>query len=149
LGTQFLRHYHMPIVPEKRWIAQYGLIIVGKVLSRCWCSWSDRPLAVTSITCWITHIEGAFEATDAVQIVRSLGQRSPRNYHYSSVELRSIQGHRSTDIIDLLGYLGEETVIHRDNLYWVKISYRLQKPSNPFTNLPSIGQYLTLFILPL
>jgi glutamate 5-kinase len=32
------------------------------------------------------------------------------------VELDRIRGHRSADIIDLLGYLGEETVVHRDNL---------------------------------
>jgi glutamate 5-kinase len=65
----------------------------------------------------ITQIAGTFEATDAVELCDGNGKEIARGIvNYSSVELDRIQGHQSIDIIDLLGYLGEETVIHRDNL---------------------------------
>jgi glutamate 5-kinase len=52
-----------------------------------------------------------------VQLCDASGKEIGRGItNYSSVELDRIHGHRSTDIIDLLGYLGEETVVHRDNL---------------------------------
>jgi len=36
--------------------------------------------------------------------------------NYGSEELHQIQGQRSIDIPQILGYMGAETVIHRDNL---------------------------------
>jgi uncharacterized NAD-dependent epimerase/dehydratase family protein len=36
--------------------------------------------------------------------------------NYSSTELNIVRGHRSSDIVDLLGYVSDETVVHRDNL---------------------------------
>jgi glutamate 5-kinase len=65
----------------------------------------------------ITQIEGDFEATDAVQLCDDLGREIAKGIvNYSSMELVRIHGHRSSDIAELLGYIGEDTVVHRDNL---------------------------------
>jgi glutamate 5-kinase len=115
LGTQFTPQLRADSA-RKRWIA-HGLVTVGKVYL--------DPGAVAAITsggksllpAGITQIEGTFEATDAVELCDASGKEIARGIvNYSRVELDRIQGHRSTDIIDLLGYIGEETVVHRDNL---------------------------------
>lgn len=115
LGTQFTPQLRADSA-RKRWIA-HGLIIVGKVYLDAGAVEAIVTGGKSLLPAGITHIEGAFEATDAVQLCDRLGKEIGRGItNYSSVELDRIQGHRSTDIIDLLGYLGEETVIHRDNL---------------------------------
>ena len=115
LGTQFTPQLRADSA-RKRWIA-HGLIIVGKIYLDAGAVEAIVTGGKSLLPAGITHIEGAFEATDAVQLCDRLGKEIGRGItNYSSVELERIQGHRSTDIIDLLGYLGEETVIHRDNL---------------------------------
>lgn len=115
LGTQFTPQLRADSA-RKRWIA-HGLITVGKVYLDAGAVEAIVTGGKSLLPAGITHIEGAFEATDAVQLCDRLGKEIGRGItNYSSVELDRIQGHRSTDIIDLLGYLGEETVIHRDNL---------------------------------
>ena len=115
LGTQFTPQLRADSA-RKRWIA-HGLITVGKVYLDAGAVEAIVTGGKSLLPAGITHIEGAFEATDAVQLCDRLGKEIGRGItNYSSVELERIQGHRSTDIIALLGYLGEETVIHRDNL---------------------------------
>jgi glutamate 5-kinase len=36
--------------------------------------------------------------------------------NYSSTELNQIRGRKSSEIPTILGYVGAETVVHRDNL---------------------------------
>ena len=115
LGTQFTPQLRADSA-RKRWIA-HGLITVGKVYLDAGAVEAIVTGGKSLLPAGITHIEGAFEATDAVQLCDSLGKEIGRGItNYSSLELDRIQGHRSTDIIDILGYLGEETVVHRDNL---------------------------------
>jgi glutamate 5-kinase len=115
LGTQFTPQLRADSA-RKRWIA-HGLITVGKVYL--------DPGAVRAITtdgksllpAGIVRIEGDFDATDAVQLCDDRGLEIGRGIvNYSSTELDRIHGHRSSDIAKLLGYVGEDTVIHRDNL---------------------------------
>jgi glutamate 5-kinase len=115
LGTQFTPQLRADSA-RKRWIA-HGLVIVGKVYL--------DPGAVRAITAdgksllpaGIVRIEGDFDATDAVQLCDDQGLEIARGIvNYSSIELDRIHGHRSSDIAELLGYVGEDTVIHRDNL---------------------------------
>jgi glutamate 5-kinase len=115
LGTQFTPQLRADNA-RKRWIA-HGLVTTGKL-------YLDRG-AVAAITiggksllpAGIIQIEGDFEATDAVQLCDELGKEVARGIvNYSSTELQLIHGHRSTDIVNLLGYVSDETVVHRDNL---------------------------------
>jgi glutamate 5-kinase len=65
----------------------------------------------------ILSIEGDFDATDAVELCDAEGKEIARGIvNYSSRELNIVRGHRSSDIVDLLGYVSDETVVHRDNL---------------------------------
>jgi glutamate 5-kinase len=115
LGTQFTPQLRADNA-RKRWIA-HGLITVGKVFLDDGAVQAIVTGGKSLLPAGITRIEGEFEATDAVQLCDAVGREIGRGItNYSSNELDRIQGHRSTDIIDLLGYLGEETVVHRDNL---------------------------------
>ena len=65
----------------------------------------------------ITNIEGDFDTQEAVQLSDGDGNEIARGLvNYNSVELQKIQGARSRQIREILGYEGAETVIHRDNL---------------------------------
>jgi glutamate 5-kinase len=115
LGTQFTPQLRADNA-RKRWIA-HGLITVGKVYLDDGAVQAIVASGKSLLPAGITQIEGEFEATDAVQLCDATGKEIGRGIvNYSSAELDRIQGHRSTDILDLLGYLGEETVVHRDNL---------------------------------
>ncbi len=115
LGTQFTPQLRADSA-RKRWIA-HGLVPVGKIFL--------DPGAVRAIVAdgksllpaGITQIEGEFDATDAVQLCDDRGREIAKGIaNYSSAELERIHGHRSSDIAELLGYVGEDTVVHRDNL---------------------------------
>jgi len=65
----------------------------------------------------ITKIEGEFSTSEAVNLVDFQGKEIGKgivNYNYQ--ELTKIQGKNSADIVNILGYYGSGTVIHRDNL---------------------------------
>jgi len=65
----------------------------------------------------IVAIEGEFPAQSAVQVMDESGQEIARGLvNYSSEELQQIRGCHSEAIGERLGYVGPETVIHRDNL---------------------------------
>ncbi len=65
----------------------------------------------------VTAVEGAFERGDAV-IVRSAegGEIARGLVAYSAADARQIIGHKSREIESILGYLGREELIHRDDL---------------------------------
>jgi glutamate 5-kinase len=93
------------------------LITVGKIFLDAGAVAAISTGGKSLLPAGIARVEGEFEATDAVQLCDASGTEIARGItNYSSSELDRIQGHRSTDILDLLGYLGEETVVHRDNL---------------------------------
>jgi glutamate 5-kinase len=65
----------------------------------------------------IKSVSGEFEAQEAVQLCDHQGTEIARGLvNYSSDELQKIRGCHSREIFPILGYVGAETVIHRDNL---------------------------------
>jgi glutamate 5-kinase len=65
----------------------------------------------------IVQVKGEFAATDAVQLCDTEGREIARGLvNYNSTEIQQIKGQHSHDIPQLLGYMGAETVVHRDNL---------------------------------
>ena len=115
LGTQFTPQLRADSA-RKRWIA-HGLVTVGKIYLDPGAVAAIATGGKSLLPAGITQIEGDFEATDAVELCDGVGKEIARGIvNYSRIELDRIQGHRSIDIIDLLGYIGEETVVHRDNL---------------------------------
>jgi len=65
----------------------------------------------------ILDIEGNFETGDAVYCVDSEGNRIAKGLvNYSSSEINTIKGKRTTEIEKLLGFKYSDEAIHRDNL---------------------------------
>jgi glutamate 5-kinase len=115
LGTQFTPQLRADSA-RKRWIA-HGLVAVGKLYLDDGAVRAIIDGGKSLLPAGITQIEGAFDATDAVELCDAQGKEIARGIvNYSKSELDRIHGHRSSDILGLLGYMGEETVVHRDNL---------------------------------
>ncbi len=115
LGTQFTPQLRADSA-RKRWIA-HGLVTVGKIYLDDGAVRAIISSGKSLLPAGITQIEGDFDATDAVELCDPHGKEIARGIvNYSSTELDRIHGHQSSDIINLLGYIGEETVVHRDNL---------------------------------
>lgn len=65
----------------------------------------------------ITKINGDFERGDAIAILTADGHEIGRGLTaYSSSDARLIMGHKTGDILELLGYRGRSEMIHRDDL---------------------------------
>lgn len=115
IGTQF-EAAKQTDKARKRWIANV-LIPQGKVYLdagaiKAICQKGKSLLAVG-----ILKVEGDFNANDAVELCNEMGLEIARGIvNYSSSEINQIKGQHSQDIVQLLGYLGAETIVHRDNL---------------------------------
>lgn len=65
----------------------------------------------------ITGVKGQFVRGDLVEIRNSRGRSIGRGLvNYSAGETDSIKGHHSDEILDILGYIDQEEVVHRDNM---------------------------------
>jgi len=115
LGTQFSPQPSLGNA-RKRWIA-HGLIPLGKIYLDQGAVAAITEQGKSLLAAGITKIEAEFVSGDAVQLCDPLGEEVARGLvNYSSGELQQIQGQRSAQISQILGYVGSETVIHRDNL---------------------------------
>jgi glutamate 5-kinase len=115
LGTQF-EPQPRPVNARKRWIA-HGLLPAGRLYLDPGAVKAVQQSGKSLLAAGITEIEGEFQNQDAVQICTAAGQEIARGIvNYSSVDLQKILGRRSDEIPKILGYAGEETIVHRDNL---------------------------------
>ena len=103
-----------PQVARKRWIAAMktrGVITVDEGAAKALQNGNSL------LPAGVRHVEGDFGRGDPLAIVgpdgRKLGQGLSR---YTAEEARAIQGHRSADIEDILGYAGRAALIHRDDM---------------------------------
>jgi glutamate 5-kinase len=115
VGTRF-EPQPRPANARKRWIA-HGLVPLGKLFLDDGAVRAIRKAGKSLLPAGIIGLEGSFESQDAVRLCDRAGQEIARGLvNYSSTELQKIQGHQSDEIATILGYPGEETVVHRDNL---------------------------------
>ncbi|MBI4780406.1 MAG: glutamate 5-kinase [Oscillatoriophycideae cyanobacterium NC_groundwater_1537_Pr4_S-0.65um_50_18] len=115
LGTQFEPQPRSSNA-RKRWIAN-GLVPAGKLYLDAGAVKALCQSGKSLLAAGIKEIEGEFQSQDAVQLCDRAGQEFARGIvNYSSAELQKILGHHSDEIAQILGYAGEETVVHRDNL---------------------------------
>ncbi len=103
-----------PQVARKRWIAAMktrGVITVDEGAAKALQNGNSL------LPAGVRHVEGDFGRGDPLAILgpdgRKLGQGLSR---YTAEEARAIQGHRSADIEDILGYAGRAALIHRDDM---------------------------------
>lgn len=114
-GTQFAAQ-PKTVNARKRWIA-YGMVTVGKLLLDDGAVSAVILKGKSLLPAGIIQVEGKFEANESVSICDRNGKEIARGItNYSSNDILRILGSQSEDIPKLLGFDGEETVVHRDNL---------------------------------
>lgn len=115
IGTQFEPQIGN-INARKRWIA-HGLVPVGKLYLDAGAVRAVQQAGKSLLAAGITRVIGEFHNHDAVQLCDPAGLEIARGIvNYSSTELQKICGAQSEQIAKILGYAGEETIVHRDNL---------------------------------
>ncbi|MBT3989176.1 MAG: glutamate 5-kinase [Rhodospirillaceae bacterium] len=104
-----------PQTARKQWIAgtlqPHGTIVVDQgAVKALKDGRSLLPAGVASI-------DGEFERGDAIAIKTADGHEIGRGLSaYSSDDARLIMGHKTGDILALLGYRGRDEMVHRDDL---------------------------------
>ena len=115
IGTQFEPQPRTENA-RKRWIA-HGLLPTGKLYLDSGALKAICQKGKSLLAAGITDVEGEFMASEAVELCDSEGKEIARGIvNYSSTEIEQIKGNHSDNIPSILGYMGSETVIHRDNL---------------------------------
>jgi glutamate 5-kinase len=105
-----------PFKARQRWIA-HGIVPTGLLYLDDGAVQAVQMSGKSLLAAGILHVEGEFESQDAVKLCDRRGQEFARGLvNYSSDELKQIRGHQSDAIVNILGYAGEETIVHRDNL---------------------------------
>ena len=115
LGT-FLQTHRRPQSARKQWLASLlhaqGKLVLDDGAVR---GVSDQGRSLLPIG--VVSVSGDFQRGDLVSCVDSTGRERARGLvNYSSEEARALAGKGSVDIESVLGYRGEEELIHRDNL---------------------------------
>ncbi|PZU96760.1 MAG: glutamate 5-kinase [Pseudanabaena sp.] len=114
-GTQFAAQ-PKTVNARKRWIA-YGMVTTGKLFLDDGAVKAVILNGRSLLPAGIVQVEGKFEANESVSLCDQQGKEIARGItNYSSGDILQILGSQSEDIPRLLGFDGEETVIHRDNL---------------------------------
>jgi len=114
-GTQFAAQ-PKTVNARKRWIA-YGMVTTGKLFLDEGAVSAVILRGRSLLPAGIVQVEGKFEANESVSLCDRQGKEIARGItNYSSSDILQILGSQSEDIPRLLGFDGEETVIHRDNL---------------------------------
>jgi glutamate 5-kinase len=112
--TWFLAHSD-PITARKRWIGgslvPRGAYVVDAGAAAALAS--GRSL----LPAGVTRVEGQFQRGDAVFIKSGEGVEIGRGLSaYGDEEAKAIIGRKSSEIADILGYLGRPELIHRDDM---------------------------------
>ncbi len=123
IGTRF-EPQENPITARQRWIA-HGMVPAGKLYLDDGAMNAIHHAGKSLLPAGIIGLDGEFQKEDTVRICNLHGQEIARGLvNYTSQELQKIRGHRSDEIAVLLGYEGDETVVHRDNLVLMKKGLR-------------------------
>ncbi|MGH6735340.1 MAG: glutamate 5-kinase [Methyloceanibacter sp.] len=114
IATWFLARSD-PVTARKRWIGgtlepRGAFTVDGGAAAALASGKSLLPAGVTAV-------EGRFERGDAVVIKNGEGAEIGRGLTaYGNEEARAIIGRKSSEIADILGYLGRPELIHRDDM---------------------------------
>jgi glutamate 5-kinase len=115
IGTQFEPQERTENA-RKRWIA-HGLKPMGKLYLDRGAVKAICQGGKSLLSAGITQVDGEFSTSEAVLLCDQEGKEIARGLvNYGSNEIKQIKGVRSEQIPSILGYKGEETIIHRDNL---------------------------------
>jgi glutamate 5-kinase len=114
-GTRF-EPQEQPFNARQRWIA-HGLMTTGTLVLDRGAVQAIQQSGKSLLAAGIVAVAGEFESQAAVRLCDGEGQEIARGIvNYDSEALVKICGAQSEAIAEILGYEGEETVVHRDNL---------------------------------
>lgn len=108
-----------PEAARKRWLAGQ-LQVSGRLVLDAGAVRVLRGSGSSLLAVGVTAVEGRFERGEMVACVGPDGREVARGLvNYGADEARRIQGRSSDEIAEVLGYVDEEELIHRDNLVLV------------------------------
>jgi glutamate 5-kinase len=114
LGT-LLTSETLPLTARKQWLADH-LQLNGKLLLDAGAVQALRA-GKSLLPIGVVEVQGDFERGAAVACLAPDGEEIARGLaNYGSGEARRIARRASQDIEDILGYIDEPEIIHRDNL---------------------------------
>ena len=115
IGTRF-EPQENPITARQRWIA-HGMVPAGKLYLDDGAVDAVKNGGRSLLGAGLIGLDGEFQREDTVRLCNIHGQEIARGLvNYTHTELQKIRGRRSDEISGILGYDGDETVVHRDNL---------------------------------
>lgn len=105
-----------PVEARKQWLAgqlrSHGELHVDEGAAD-----ALRRKGVSLLPIGVKQVKGRFHRGDVVTVVDSTGQEIARGLsNYNNAEAETIKGHPSGEIEDLLSYIDQPELIHRDNL---------------------------------
>jgi len=108
-----------PLAARKRWLAGH-LKVRGKLTLDAGASQVLSRLGRSLLAVGVTAVSGRFVRGELVACIDQEGREIARGLvNYSDSDTRRIKGHPSDRIEELLGYVYEPELIHRDNLVLV------------------------------
>ena len=123
IGTRF-EPQENPITARQRWIA-HGMVPAGKLYLDDGAVDAVKNRGRSLLGAGLIGLDGEFHREDTVRLCNIHGQEIARGLvNYTHKELQKIRGRRSDEISQILGYDGEETVVHRDNLVLMRKGLR-------------------------
>ena len=123
IGTRF-EPQENPITARQRWIA-HGMVPAGKLYLDDGAVEAVKNGGRSLLGAGLIGLDGEFQREDTVRLCNIHGQEIARGLvNYSHTELQKIRGRRSDEISGILGYDGDETVVHRDNLVLMRKALR-------------------------
>ncbi|MCB5188530.1 glutamate 5-kinase [Methylobacillus caricis] len=118
VGTH-LQAGQIKILARKQWLADH-LRLAGKVMLDAGAAKALQQGGKSLLPIGVTAVEGTFERGEVVACVNPEGHEIARGLiNYSAVETARILRKPSSEIEDILGYVDEPELIHRDNLILV------------------------------
>ncbi|TAN73552.1 MAG: glutamate 5-kinase, partial [Gallionella sp.] len=105
-----------PLAARKQWLADH-LQVAGKLVLDAGAVKALRTKGKSLLPIGVKEVFGEFERGAVVACIGEDGSDIARGLtNYSADESRRIARHASQEIEVLLGYGGDEEIIHRDNL---------------------------------
>ena len=105
-----------PLLARKQWLAGH-LLMKGELVLDSGAAKVLRSKGSSLLAVGVKDVVGEFSRGDMVICVDEQGKEVARGLiNYNSDEADRIKGHASSEIADILGYVDEPELIHRDNL---------------------------------
>ncbi|MCY4270989.1 MAG: glutamate 5-kinase [Gammaproteobacteria bacterium] len=115
IGT-WLSAENEPVTARKQWLAGQ-LTLKGSLMLDAGAVRVLRSQGKSLLAVGITATEGSYRRGEVVACLDASGREIARGMvNYDSGEVAKLLGQDSSRIADVLGYAGEEEIIHRDNL---------------------------------